>query len=178
MVGTIYLAFKNFVITHFDYQVMEKTFKNARYSPDHFAVMGVYPADNLHKLLESLSNEVMHDKKELLEDFGYFMAPKLHKMYHHLVDPSWKTREFLLHTEEVIHKVVRAKNPHANPARLHFTTVDSQRLLLDYDSKNNMSEFGIGIIRGIADYYGETVETQTVSSDNESVQIMIRIIPA
>lgn len=178
MVGTIFLAYKNFVITHYDHQVMEKTFRRAHFSPDHFAVMGVYPADNLHKLLDSLSNEVGRDKKELLEDFGFFMAPKLHKMYLHLVDPTWKTREFLLHTEEVIHKVVRAKNPHANPARLRFTPIDSQKLLLDYDSKNNMVEFGIGIINGLAEYYGEKVETETITSKNGSIQIIVDITPA
>lgn len=178
MVGTIYLAFKNFVITQYDHEVMEKSFRSAHFSPDHFAVMGVYPADNLHNLLDSLSNEVNRDKKDLLEAFGYFMAPKLHKMYLQHVDPTWKTREFLLNTEDVIHKVVRAKNPHANPARLRFTPIDSQKLRLDYDSKNNMLDFGIGIIKGLAEYYGENVVTETTTSKNGDVQIIVDITPA
>jgi len=53
----------------------------------------------------------------LLEDFGALSRRILIDMYWALIEPEWKTLDLLEHTEEAIHKVVRLKNPGAQPTQ-------------------------------------------------------------
>ncbi|MGH9576943.1 MAG: heme NO-binding domain-containing protein [Terriglobales bacterium] len=95
---------------------------------------------------------------KLLEDFGEFIAPTLLSMFKPLIKPTWKTLEMLLNTEETIHKVVRMRNPGAEPPRLHFEPAGPGQLLFRYNSPRKMASVAKGIIRGVARHYGETVD--------------------
>jgi len=94
---------------------------------------------------------------EILEGFGEFIVPTLLNTYRSLVDPQWGAAEFLLNTEETIHRVVRMRNPGARPPQLRFERLGPTRLRLSYDSPRKMMAVAKGIIRGVAKHYGNTV---------------------
>ncbi len=94
----------------------------------------------------------------IVEDFGVFLGADLMKIYRPLIDPSWRTLDFLLHTEETIHKVVRARNTQAKPPALAFSPLGGDAVLLTYRSPRKMCSLAKGIARGVAGYYGEEIE--------------------
>jgi len=111
----------------------------------------------------------------LLESFGEFLAPTLLASYRHLIQPSWKTLDLLLHTEETIHKVVRLRESAPQPPRLDFQRVGPNTLTFNYNSPRRMSALAKGIIKGVAKHYGERVEIEENSSTNGRSEMTITI---
>ena len=92
-----------------------------------------------------------------------------------LIDPSWRTAEMLLNTEDIIHKVVRMKNPGAAPPQLKFRRIGDNELLFYYNSPRQMSSVARGIMKGIADHYGETLTIQEQKHPDGSIDMRILI---
>jgi hypothetical protein len=93
----------------------------------------------------------------ILEDFGEFIAPDLMNLYRSLVEPSWKTLDFLERTEETIHRVVRLKNPGAEPPELKVSRAAPNEVIITYTSPRKMCGVAKGIARGVARHYNENV---------------------
>jgi hypothetical protein len=78
-------------------------------------------------------------------------------LYRSLVDPSWKTLDFLERTEETIHRVVRLKNAGAEPPELKVSRTAPNEVLITYASARRMCGVAKGIARGVARHYNETI---------------------
>jgi hypothetical protein len=114
----------------------------------------------------------------ILEDFGVFIAPSLLGMYRTLVQPEWKTLDLLQYTEDTIHKVVRARNPGARPAELTAERLSPTELRLIYSSHRKLCPIARGIIKGMANIFGEEVsieETQCMHSGAPHCEMMIMV---
>jgi len=114
----------------------------------------------------------------VLEDFGEFMAPSLVGMYQPLMKPEWRTLDFLEHTEDTIHTVVRQRNPAAKPAELGGVRRDVKELSLTYTSERKMCAVARGMIRGIGRHYRERVsvtETQCMHRGAAHCQMTVRV---
>ncbi len=95
----------------------------------------------------------------ILEAFGRFVGKDLLKIYRPLIDPAWRTLEFLEHVEETIHKVVRSRN-HAKPPGLLFERNGPREVTLTYASPRRMEALAVGIAHGVAEHYGEALEVE------------------
>ncbi|MGH7766511.1 MAG: heme NO-binding domain-containing protein [Candidatus Binatia bacterium] len=125
--------------------------------------------------LKEGQKEFLIEHYKRLENFGEFVVPDLMSTFNMLINPKWKTMEMLLNTETTIHKVVRLKNPGAEPPRLQFTQTGPNTLKFNYNSPRRMSAVAKGIMKGVAKHYGETVEIQERKSAGGSSEMMITI---
>lgn len=138
----------------------------------------IYPDEEIVTLVHTACRMLKTTPDAVLEDFGKYIAPSLMNMYASLVRPGWKTMELLLNVEETIHRVVRLKDPGAQPPQLHFTRLDDSTLRFEYSSARRMASLAIGIMKGIGQRYGERVEVDAITAPDGSSVMTIRISQA
>ena len=124
---------------------------------------GVYPDAEAVALLESIAETVGEPLVATATRFGEFLAPHLVKVAGSLVDPAWRTLDLVEHTEELIHAMVRTTQPGAEPPVLEAVRVGPQELHLVYSSRRRLCPLAIGLVRGLARHYGDTVEIEQPS---------------
>jgi predicted hydrocarbon binding protein len=119
--------------------------------------MGRYPDEHVTTIVNALSHATGNAVPVLLEDFGEFIARDLIGLYGALIKPEWRTLDLLLNTERTIHKVVRLQNPDAEPPILRVTQGAPDEVIITYTSPRRLCAFARGIIKGIANHFGEEV---------------------
>jgi len=88
-------------------------------------------------------------------------------MYGHLIPRDWKTLDVIEKTEETVHHVVRVQTPGAKPPVLHTIRRSEDEVVVIYGSSRKLCAFAIGIARGVAKQFNETIEvTQTKCMHN------------
>ena len=75
---------------------------------------------------------------EVLRACGEYLAPELLSLYPQPIKPNWRTLDVLSNTEQVIHLVVRAKNPDATPPVLRAQRISHDQVHLVYASPRQL----------------------------------------
>jgi predicted hydrocarbon binding protein len=117
-----------------------------------------YPDENFIALLQKLSSATERPIAQVLEDLGRFMAPHLLSSYATMVHPRSSTLALLSVVEDVVHRVVRLRNPTVQPPVLTCLWRTDQEMELVYSSQRRLCALAKGIIRGVAECFRETVE--------------------
>lgn len=117
-----------------------------------------YPDEELVALLGALVDATGEPLGAVLEQFGTASVPGLLRTYGSFLDGGWRTLDVVEHTERVIHRTVRLQHPGADPPRLRAERSSNDEVRILYASPRRLCAFGIGVVRGIADHYGERVE--------------------
>lgn len=135
-----------------------------------------YPDEEAVGIVVSASQITGIPIPTVLEDFGRFLGVDLLKIYRPLINPEWKTLEFLLNVEETIHQIVRTRNRQAKPPHLVCTKVGENEVAIQYGSARKLSPLARGIAAGVATYYGEEVEISEslLTPDGSRVEIRVR----
>lgn len=120
----------------------------------------IYPDEELITLVVGIASQEQKSVEQVLEDFGQFIVTDLLKVYSTMIRPEWKTLDVLEHTENTMHKAVRHSDRAATPPELLCTRVSAREVVIDYSSRRKLSSLGVGIIKGISAYYGETTSIQ------------------
>ncbi len=157
MHGLIHTELANFIKRQRGERFWQKVTERAGLADHLYLQVGSYPDEELQGLVAAAAQLMGKSEDELLEGFGFYLVPQLIKKYQSYIDPQWKTLELLLNTEQTIHRVVRLKDKSAAPPRLNFSQTGESSLLLKYDSPRKMQAVARGMIKGVADWYGEKV---------------------
>jgi hypothetical protein len=95
-------------------------------------------------------------QQQAADAFGRYWAcayaPKLYGAYYTGVRSA---KEFLLKLDDIHVATTRAIH-NARPPRFIYETVDDNTLIMEYRSDRQMLPFFMGLVRGIAQHYGET----------------------
>jgi tRNA A-37 threonylcarbamoyl transferase component Bud32 len=129
----------------------------------HYLPSGVYPDDDAVGLFQAISAEMGRPLPKLLGQFGEFLAPHLVKVAGQLVLPAWRTLDLIENTEELIHSMVRASQPGAEPPVLEAVRIGPDELHLVYTSRRRLCQLATGLMRGMAKHFGETIEVEESS---------------
>lgn len=124
----------------------------AKYLPS-----GTYPDADAVAILTSIAECSGRPLTVTLEEFGQYLAPHLIKVAGTHVDPAWRTLDLIEHTEAIIHTMIRANAPGASPPVLETARPSPDELHLVYNSARRLCPLALGLVRGIAAHYGETV---------------------
>ena len=124
----------------------------AKYLPS-----GTYPDGDAVAILTSIAESSGRPLPAILEEFGQYLAPHLIKVAGTHVDPAWRTLDLIEHTEAIIHTMIRATAPGAAPPVLETARPSPEELHLVYSSARRLCPLALGLMRGIAAHYGETV---------------------
>jgi hypothetical protein len=114
---------------------------------------GKYPDDELLMILRGLVEATGRPPEEIVEEFGVALVPGLLEVYGFLVNPRWSFIEFLLHTEDIIHRGVRLNTPNARPPELQAARAGPESVMISYRSARRLCPLAKGIVRGAAAHY-------------------------
>lgn len=137
-----------------------------------------YPDAEAVTLVTTAARITGLDPALILESFGEFIAPSLLGMYRTLVKEEWKTLDVVEFTEDTIHKVVRQRNPGAKPPELKAVRLSPTQLKLTYGSQRKLCFVAKGIMKGLANHFGEEVtveETQCMHSGAELCEMVVSV---
>jgi predicted hydrocarbon binding protein len=158
MHGFIFSELRDYVIARLGADAWPSLLERAGIGPKTYLNYIDYPDEEAVGLVVTASEVTGLAAATILEDFGAFLAPHLFKIYRPLIDPAWRTLEFIEHTESTIHNVVRSRNSKARPPALRCRRVGPQMVVVTYGSPRKMCAVARGIIRGVAQHFGEKVE--------------------
>ena len=130
----------------------------ARYLPS-----GVYPDADAVAILTTIAETTGRPLPTILEEFGEFLAPHLVKVAGPVVDPAWRTLDLIEHTEAIIHTMIRTTTPGAAPPVLETVRQSPDELHLVYSSARRLCPLAVGLMRGIAAHYRETIRIEEPS---------------
>jgi hypothetical protein len=156
MHGLIFTELKKYVETKFDHATWEKLLEKAGQKHQLYLASTVYPDSDILALVTAASQLTGLPANSVLEDFGQFVAPDLVEQYKFLVSPNWRLLDFLVNTEDTIHKIVRFHKG-VSPPRLSTTRVADNQVVITYNSTRKMCPLLKGIVKGAAAYYKEHV---------------------
>jgi hypothetical protein len=173
--GIIHAELKRYVETRHGSDAWKACLETAGLSHKMFLPISTYPDADAVAIVTAASKLTNIPAERILEDFGEFIAPDLLNMYQALVEPHWKTIELLLHTEDVIHRVVRINNKGAQPPKLQFEQLGPHELKFYYNSPRRMAAVAKGIIRGVAKHYAQTVLIREHEKPDGSSEMSITV---
>ena len=181
MHGFIFTELRDYVIARLGPDAWPNLLDRARIGPKTYLTYRDYPDEEAVTLVVTASDLTGLPPATILEDFGAFLAPHLFRIYRPLIDPSWRTLEFLENTEATIHQVVRSRNATARPPTLRCRRVGAQTLVVTYGSPRRLCAVARGIIRGLAQHFGEKVEItepDCMLEGRPTCQIQVQRVPA
>jgi len=156
MHGLIFTELRKYVETKFDHATWEKLLEKAGQKHQLYLASTVYPDSDILALVTAACQLTGLSPNAVLEDFGEFIAPDLVDQYKFLINPSWRLLDFLVNTEDTIHKIVRFHKG-VSPPRLGTTRVADNQVVITYNSARKMCPLLKGIVKGAAAYYKERV---------------------
>jgi len=175
----IFVKLKQYVETRLGSDTWNSLLEESGIGPKVYLTGGKYPDQEAVALVTTASKMTGIETSAILEDFGEFITPDLVQLYRHMIKPEWKTLDLIEHAEETIHKLIRVKDPDANPPRLECSRLSEGKLVLTYSSSRQMCGVAKGIARGLARHYGEQIqvsESGCMLEGNPSCQIQIELV--
>ena len=163
MHGFIFSELKKYVSKHFGPESWEALLRDAGLGIRQYDHFSDYPDDEIVALVSTASRASKLPEADILEGFGEFIAADLVSAFRPLLDPSWRTLEFLENVEPVIHRVVRARNRKAKPPAISCSRMGPEEVMITYGSKRKMCALAKGIVIGAANLFGEEVSIQEES---------------
>jgi len=173
--GIIHAELKKYVETKHGADAWKACLEGAGLGRKMYLPIDTYPDEEAVAIVVAASKLTGTPVDSILEDFGEFIVPDLVSMYQSLIKPHWKTVDLLLHTEEMIHRVVRIQNPGAAPPKLQFEQLGSNELKFHYNSPRRMAAVAKGIIKGVAKHYGQTVLIREHKEPDGSSEMSITV---
>jgi predicted hydrocarbon binding protein len=129
-----------------------------------YTITEAHPDEELARLLRRAAPTLGLEGDELLRDFGAFTAEKMFtRLYPSFFALAGDTRSFLLTIEDLIHELVRATIPNAEPPALKIRPAGADACEIEYTSPRRLCRLLEGLVVGTARHYGETVEIVEVS---------------
>jgi len=179
MHGIIFSELKKYVDIKFGGSTWNDLLDESGVSSRVYAPVKIYPDQDIAALVSAASRMTTIPVPDILEDFGQFIVPDLIKVYGHLSKPEWKTLDFIEHTEETIHRVVRLKTPGADPPALQCNRLSPDEIVLIYSSPRKMCSLAKGIAKGVARHYNEQIimtETACMLQGSSRCEISIKLV--
>ena len=162
MHGMIFSALRNYVEQKYGPGTWDALLVQAELKGRVYLFSKEYPDAEVTALV-SAAARCGQTSAAVLEGFGEFLVPTLLKLHGHMLKPQWKTLDVIEHTESTMHRVVRVKNPGAHPPQLNAKRINSDEVLLIYNSPRRMCALAIGIGRGLAkEFHEEILITQSL----------------
>lgn len=173
MHGLFFLEFKRHVMNSMGADTWNSLVKQTGLQDQIFLPDQVYPDPQFQALLEAAANgddpDTLH---EVQVTFGRSIAPRLLHMYGTQINPAWDALDVVENAETTIHRVVRLRDPQADPPRLRSVRTSPNEVVIHYDSPRRLCGVAVGIAQGVSNHYEEEMEIEeegcTVRGDGAS----------
>jgi hypothetical protein len=139
-----------------------------------------YPYEDMFELAGNLAALTGVTITKTFEDFGEYLFENLARRFSGFFSPDETLFGFLQKLESHIHVEVRKKFPGANMPGFEFDQIDDANLHMIYSSERAMSDFGMGMIKGAANWFKRDVfvgkKDITPNHDGTRVEIIVRLL--
>ena len=166
MHGIIFVLFSKFVREKHDMKTLFKIQEEAGLKFKIHEVNKSHPDEEIVALLQASCKILKVELTDLLESFGYYIAPELLKTYKSYLNPEWKSLDLLGHIEETMHRVVRSNTPDADPPKLEISRISKDQVRIIYTSPRKIISLGVGIIKAIGDNYQEKLKIEQIDIED------------
>ncbi len=160
MHGVIFVQLNRLIRENFGNEKLQAIHQDAGTSEAMFAISDTYPDHVLENILGAATNHLNTSRKELLEAFGEFLAPQLLQIYQAFIKDSWTVMDLLENLETTIHRTVKMRDKKMQPPALKVKRKNKNTLEIIYQSKRNMLDLGLGIIRHLGKHYKEELSLE------------------
>jgi hypothetical protein len=177
MHGIVFSELQKFVVSKHAHAGWKAVTEKAGLAHQVYLAAGQYPDSEIVSLVTAASAMTGEEPFQIVEAFGEFLAPSLLKMYGHLLNPNWKSLDIIEHTEGVVHAVVRTSDMNALPPNLRTRRAEPDTVILVYDSPRKMCAMAVGIGKGLARHFNETLsvhQTQCMHKGGQSCEIVYK----
>ncbi len=158
MHGLIVNQFRQFLLKNHGRDAWSRTrAKVGNGIPERPSIDATYPDGEVVDLLVGAAQYVEVPLQLMLENFGEFLSHALMRIYQPLMRPEWRTLDVIERTEGSVHTVVRRQDPSATPPYLLATRIAPGEVHIEYASARHLCSVAIGIMRGLATHFGESV---------------------
>jgi predicted hydrocarbon binding protein len=182
MQGMMFVELSRFIDERLGSGEWERALTAAGLSERDYSPRSPAPDEEFVALVTAAAEAAGEPVQTTLEAFGEFIAPDLlGGLYGTLLDDDWDLLDFLEHTEEAIHTVVRVRDPSAKPPRLRTVRSGPDEIFILYDSPRRMCSVAKGIIRGASKHFGEPIEileSRCMLAGAARCQITVRRVPS
>lgn len=176
MKGIIFTEFIELVETEFGSQVLEEMFDLAQ-DKGVYTSVGSYDHKLLVSLIVALSKLTNVSAEDLQATFGKAIFAHLHASI-----PSTtalkscnSTFQFLRQVENYIHIEVKKLYPDAKPPKFDFIKEDKLAMTFDYYSARCMSHVCLGLIKGCAEHFDESIGVTMNSQDSQGSHVRFQL---
>lgn len=125
-----------------------------------FAELGHYPHQDMAALVLALSQRTGEPAATILERFGKHLFGQLCRRHSWLVACVTDSLDFLQGVEQTIHAEMRKLYPQAELPRIDSDRLSPDTLRLTYGSRRCLAPLALGMIRGCAEYFGESLHVE------------------
>ncbi len=177
MHGIVFSELQKFVVSKHAHAGWKAVTEKAGLAHKVYLAAGQYPDSEIVSLVTAASAITGQEPFLIVEAFGEFIVPSLLKMYGHLLKPDWKSLEVIEHTEGTVHTVVRTSDKNAQPPKLRSRRDGPDTVILVYDSPRKMCALAVGIGKGLARRFRETLsisQTQCMLKGASYCEIVYR----
>lgn len=119
-----------------------------------------YPDADLFALVAAASRVTGKPVDELITAFGRYLFAGLATAYPSFIKPGMTAKTFLMTVDRVIHIEVHKLHPDATLPSVRYEDPGDGQLVLLYSSPRKLCDLAVGLVDGVATYFGESV-TQT-----------------
>lgn len=177
MHGVVFSELQKFVVSKHAHAGWKAVTEKAELAHKVYLAAGQYPDSEIVSLVTAASAITGQEPSQIVEAFGEFIVPSLLKMYGHLLKPDWKSLDVIEHTEGTVHTVVRTSDKDALPPKLRTRRAGPDAVVLVYDSPRKLCALAIGIGKGLARHFKETLsisQTQCILKGDPYCEIVYR----
>lgn len=122
----------------------------------------VYPDSDLRALVTAAARLRQQQETHLLEAFGHYLSPRLLDFYQVLTDPGWTTLDVLEHAEQSFYRTIKRTVPEIDARVFTARRLRPDEVEVTYHSQRRLCALARGMIRGLADHFGEQVVVHEV----------------
>lgn len=161
MHGIVLKGLKDFVVSEYDREAWQAIQRDAGVAGKVYVPLTEYEDTDVLNLVGAASEKTGKEVLTLLDEFGRFLVPPLVETYGVHVDEEWTGLELLANVEDYIHTALRAKQLSTyTPPNLESEWGNTDQVRIRYGSERELCALAKGLIRGVGDYYGDSLEIQ------------------
>ncbi|OAN11410.1 guanylate cyclase [Photobacterium jeanii] len=177
MKGIIFTEFLDIVESAFGMEVCQQMLDEA-FDEGSYTAVGSYDHKDLVKLIITLSKITSVPAEDLQEVYGKAVFTRLLESLPIPVDGQTSTFTFIKKVEEHIHIEVKKLYPDATPPRFEFISETESQMVMDYRSARCMSHVCLGLIKGCAEHFNQTIEVEMEPIVNDQSHVRFNILLA
>ncbi|MCW2279492.1 heme NO-binding domain-containing protein [Heliophilum fasciatum] len=121
--------------------------------------------DDTMKIFQTTSKVLNLSQNKVIDMFGNYWAtvyaPRMYRLY---FTGSKNSKELLLKMDS-IHVTMTQRMAGSTPPRFNYNWLNDKTLIMTYFSQRNLVDIAIACIKGIGEYYKETLQVSCNSSN-------------